>query len=58
MSDNLKIRRPQDPKQVNVNETWELTYWTKHFNVNAEELKRAVRSVGTHVDKIKKYLGK
>ncbi|MPT33491.1 MAG: DUF3606 domain-containing protein, partial [Chryseobacterium sp.] len=28
MSDDLSKRRPQDGTKVNVNETWELEYWS------------------------------
>jgi hypothetical protein len=31
MSDNLNIKRPQDPTKVNVNENWELEYWSQKF---------------------------
>ena len=31
MSDNLKIKQPQDPNKINVNQDWELTYWANKF---------------------------
>jgi Protein of unknown function (DUF3606) len=58
MSDNLKIRRPQDPKQVNVHEAWELTYWSKTLGVTPDQLKQAVKAVGTQVSNVKRHLGK
>lgn len=57
MADNLKIREPQDRTKINVNETWELEYWTKKFNVSAEKLKTAVKAVGPSVAKVKVHLG-
>jgi len=57
MSDNLNIRQPQDPKRINVNEPWELRYWTKWMGVSEAQLKQAVKSVGPMVMKVKIYLG-
>lgn len=58
MSDDLSKRRPQDATKVNVNESWELDYWSKEFGVTKERLKEAVKAVGTSVAAVKKYLGK
>lgn len=57
MSDNLKIRQPQDPKQINVKEKWELDYWSKKFNITPDKLKQTVQTVGTQADKVKRHLG-
>lgn len=56
MPDNLKIKQPQDPQKINVNEPWELTYWTKELGVSEDELKASVKAVGVQVTDIKKYL--
>lgn len=58
MSDNLKIRQPQDPKQINVHEDWELIYWSNKFKVSKDQLRHAVKVVGPHVDHVKQYLDK
>ncbi|ROH99527.1 DUF3606 domain-containing protein [Chryseobacterium daecheongense] len=58
MSDDLSKRRPQDASKVNVNETWELEYWSKKFGVTKERLKEAVKAVGTSAAEVQKYLGK
>lgn len=58
MSDDLSKIRPQDASKVNVNETWELEYWSKKFGVTKEKLKEAVKAVGTSSVKVQKYLGK
>lgn len=57
MSDNLKIRQPQDPLQINIHETWELEYWSKKFGITQDRLKQAVKAAGTQVSKVKLYLG-
>lgn len=58
MSDDLSKRRPQDATKINVHEAWELEYWCKTLGVTAQQLKDAVKAVGTSVDAVKKYLGK
>lgn len=58
MSDDLSKRRPQDATKVNVNETWELEYWSNKFGVTKERLKEAVKAVGTSAAVVQKYLGK
>lgn len=58
MSDDLSKRRPQDATKVNVNESWELNYWSKKFGVTKERLKEAVKAVGTSVAAVKRYIGK
>ena len=58
MADNLTIRRPQDPKQINVHEAWEVEYWTKKWGITRAQLEAAVRAVGTQTEKVAKHLGK
>ncbi len=58
MADNLDKRGPQDASKVNVGETWEVAYWTKKFGVTADELKQAVKQVGTSADAIGKHFKK
>ena len=58
MADNLKDRGPQDRSRINVNERWELEYWTRHFGVNEEQLRTAVNAAGTSVEAVGKHLGK
>lgn len=58
MTDDLTKKAPADAKKVNVNEDWELKYWTKKFGVTEKQLKDAVKKVGVNVDDVKKELGK
>lgn len=58
MPDDLTKRRPQDATKINVHEDWELKYWCKEFGVTPEKLKQAVKTVGTGVNAVRKYLGK
>ncbi len=57
MSDNLAIRRPQDPTKINIKEDWEVRYWTRALGVAAEQLKQAVQEVGPLVVDVKRRLG-
>jgi len=41
-----------------VNEAWELEYWSKELGVTKEQLKEAVRAIGTSIASVKRYLGK
>jgi hypothetical protein len=56
MSDDKTKTGPQDAKFVNVNEDYELRYWTGKFGVSAEKLKEAVKAVGTSAAKIGEFL--
>ena len=58
MADNLKDRGPQDRSRINVDESWELQYWTRHFGVNEDQLRAAVKTAGTSVEAVSKHLGK
>jgi len=58
MADNLNDRGPQDRSRVNVNETWELQYWSRKFGVTEAQLKDAVKAAGPSADAVGKHLGK
>jgi len=57
MSDG-KSKVAADRKRINVNEDYELRYWTEKFGVSAEDLKRAVERVGPMADDVARALGK
>ena len=58
MADNLQNRGGQDRTRINVNEKYEVQYWTEKFGVSAEELKKAVSTAGTSVEAVRAQLGK
>jgi hypothetical protein len=58
MADNLKDRGPQDRSRINVNESWELQYWTRELGVSEEQLRDAVKTAGTSAEAVRKQLGK
>lgn len=57
MDDTSKTGR-QDDSQVNVNEAYEVQYWSEKFGVTADRLKQAVKAVGTQVKAVEEYLNR
>jgi hypothetical protein len=53
MSDDTSKRGPQDRNRIDVNEKWELQYWTKELGVDAETLKSTVQRVGPMVNDVR-----
>jgi hypothetical protein len=49
MSDDKTKAHPQDRIRVNVNEQYEVQYWTKKWGVTPEQLRAAVQKVGPMV---------
>jgi Protein of unknown function (DUF3606) len=58
MSDNLQNRGAQDRSRINVNEPWELRYWTKELGLSEDELREAVKAAGTSASAVRQHLGK
>ncbi len=58
MPDDTKIKRAQDRKRINVHEKYEVEYWTKTLGVSPDQLRDAVNTVGTSVEKVREYLKK
>ncbi len=56
MPDDLNKKRPQDATKVNINEPWEVKYWTDKLNCTKKELENAVKAVGVNVVDVKKKL--
>lgn len=56
MSDNLSQRGPQDRSRINMNEKWEVAYWTRELGVSEEELARAVQQAGNSAQAVREHL--
>ena len=56
MSDDTQLRGPQDRTRININEDYEVRYWTDRFGVSKEALGTAVIQVGPSVAAVEKYL--
>lgn len=46
----------QDRTRINVNEDYELRDWSKKFGVTPQQLREAVKAVGTQVAQVQQYL--
>lgn len=58
MADDKTKTGAADRDRVNVNEDYELQYWTKALGVSADELRAAVKAVGPTAAAVRKHLGK
>ncbi|ELC7320656.1 DUF3606 domain-containing protein [Stenotrophomonas maltophilia] len=58
MSDDKKNTGRPDRDRINVDEDYELRYWTTTLGVSAEELRAAVAAVGPTTVAVRKHLGK
>jgi len=53
----LTTREQPDRSKINMNQGHEVRYWTKHFNVSIEELRKAIDKVGDSAAAVRKELG-
>lgn len=58
MSDDLKNSASADRARINVNESWELRWWTESLGVSEKELRAAAHAVGTSASAVRMHLGK
>ena len=58
MSDDKSNRGPQDASRINVNEDYEVRYWTKKFGCTAEQLRAAVKAAGVSAKAVEAHLKK
>ena len=58
MPDNLNERGPQDRTRINVNEDWEVRYWSKELGVSENRLRELVKQHGVSADAVRRALGK
>jgi hypothetical protein len=54
--DDLKNKGPQDRSRINLQEDYEVRYWTQAFGVSKEQLERAVSKVGNSAEAVRKEL--
>ncbi|MDF2434151.1 MAG: hypothetical protein JWP44_3782 [Mucilaginibacter sp.] len=55
MDNKYNVGSP-DRDKINIQENYEVEYWTKKFGIDREELKKAVSAAGTSVEAVQKYL--
>jgi len=56
MSDDKTNRGPADAKRINVNEDYEVRYWTKELGISEEQLREAVKRAGPVADDVRAHL--
>ncbi len=57
MPDDLSKRGPADRSRINVHEDWEVKWWCKQLGVTEQQLRDAVKAVGSKVSDVKRHLG-
>lgn len=50
------VKGPHDPKIINPKMASDVAYWSKEFGVTGDQLHEAIRSHGTHVEKVRAAL--
>ena len=58
MADDKKQTGSPDRDRINLNEDYEVQYWTKALGVSADELRAAVNAVGSTSEAVRSHLGK
>ena len=54
--DDKNKQGPQDRSRINVNESYELQYWSERFGISREELRNIVDKVGVSVSAVEEAL--
>ncbi len=52
----MRIRGMQDRERINVDKEDELRFWSREFDVSEEQLRDAVRAVGTLANDVRAHL--
>ena len=58
MADNKSVVRTPKRSRINVDEDYELDFWSDQLGVSHDELKEAVKQVGPRADAVRQHLGK
>jgi len=58
MADDKSKVGGQDRKRININEPWELDWWSKELGLTKDQLRAAVRKFGSAADKVRDELKK
>ena len=58
MSDDKMNRGEPDRSRINLNEDYEVSYWSERFGITKEQLTKAVEKVGNSPEDIARLVGK
>jgi len=56
--DDPNKKGPADRSKVNLQEAWEVDYWTNELGVSKDELQSVVKKVGDSAAAVRKELGR
>jgi hypothetical protein len=56
MPDDKSKKGPSDRTRINLNEHYEVEYWSRKFGVTPQQLRDAVLKVGNSVDAVEREL--
>jgi hypothetical protein len=56
VADNPNIRGGGDGKRINVDQDYELRYWSEKLGVSADELRQAVKDVGPMAEAVEQHI--
>ena len=56
MPDDKTKRGPQDRAKINVQEKYEMDYWSRKFGVTPDQLRNAVKRVGPLAEAVEREL--
>ncbi|MCW3123833.1 MAG: hypothetical protein JWQ38_3325 [Flavipsychrobacter sp.] len=57
MSDDKTKRGPQDRSRINLNEDYEVEYWSSKFGITPDELRKIVAKAGPSASAVAAALG-
>ena len=58
MADDKTKKGPADSSRININEDYEVEYWSDALCVTKDDLAEAVKQVGTSAKAVRDYLDK
>ncbi len=58
MPDNKQITHPLDAKRIDINDPFEVRNWCKTLECTEQQLRSAVKAVGTSGAAVRKHIGK
>ena len=58
MSDDTRLRAPQDSSRIALEEDYEVRYWTKKWGISERELRDAVAAAGHGSAAVARHLGR
>lgn len=58
MTDDKQRTGSPDRDRINLDEDYEVQYWTQALGITPQELRDAVAAAGTSADAVRRHLGK